>query len=225
MINHNKALKGKQREQPLSHYSGACEIASQTKVEVLSQGDYSDGQAVQSTPALATVEAKDDLQDYHQQSKTSSRHHSRRISASNSLDVLHNRQSQSGASNQQSEQLQTVVQQTQVQQFRELEDILNESMTKTIDHQSKNEKKPEMETNAPNEVTKIETFMNESVDYTDQSCNWLPTQNLLNRRNSRYRRKFDVTPSQLVITSQREAGGAEFALPVRSETETDGTFR
>ena len=112
MINHNKALKGKQREQPLNHYSGACEIASQTKVEVLSQGDYSDGQAVQSTPALATVEAKDDLQDYHQQSKTSSRHHSRRISASNSLNVQHNRQSQSGASNQQSGQLQTVVQQT-----------------------------------------------------------------------------------------------------------------
>ena len=135
MINHSKALKGKHKEQPLNHYSGASEVASQTKVEVLSQGDYSDVQAVQSTPALATVEAKDDLQDYHQQSKTSSVHHSRRISASNSLDVLHNRQSQSSASNQQTGQLHTMAQQTQVQQFRELEDILNESMTRTIDHQ------------------------------------------------------------------------------------------
>ena len=45
----------------------------------------------------------------------------------------------------------------------------------------------------PNEVTQIETLMemNQSVDYNDSHSNWVQAHNLLNRRESRYRRKLD----------------------------------
>ena len=114
------------------------------------------------------------------QSKTSSVMHSKRLSASSSVDVLNPVISSS----------------TKIEQFDDMKiDQSMEFHNKTFDDKESltlNVSKFQI-MEEPNEVTQIETLMemNQSVDYNDSHSNWVQAHNLLNRRESRYRRKLD----------------------------------
>ena len=221
MLNQSRASReGTKAADP---YPGSNEMSGQTEVERLTSDDYA-AQPVHSTPAFVKAEERDDLQDYHCASRTSSVMHSKRLSASNSLDVLqgrHERQPEGEDvdANQSGAQLQTMMV-TQVEQFHELDDSIRKDTIKKPDQQDRSSRKPEVAPHTPSEVTKIEQFVNESVDYTDMSCQWLPSNSLINRRNSRYRRKFDASPAQLIVASQIAAGASESGAAGRG----DGAF-